>query len=149
MDNQFPPDSRVSPARESGTGFPDAVAAPRRGPIAQLARTDMPHWVKWQLVLPLAAFVLANFVLLQLGGDRWIAGHLYLLEGGHWALKDNLVTSTLVHETGKRLSALAWLGVLTCTVVVWRRPAWHAWRKPLLYLVLAVLLSTSVVAWMK
>jgi len=109
----------------------------------------MPPWVAWQLLLPLAVFVVANFVLLQLGGDRWLAGHLYLWEGGRWALRDGFVTNTLVHEAGKRLSVLAWLGVAACAAAAWYRPAWRAWRRPLLYLALAVLLSTSLVAWMK
>src|SRR3546814_8828398 len=86
---------------------------------------------------------------LQLGGDKWHAGHLYLWEGGHWALKDGFITSTLIHEGGKRLSVLAWLGVVACAAVAWGKPAWQSWRRPLLYLALAVLLSTSVVAWMK
>lgn len=149
MDNQLPPDSSASHAPESGTGLPGTAAPSRRGHAIWPAWAGMPSWLQWQLVLPLAAFVAANFALLQLGGDRWIAGHLYLLEGGHWALKDNLVTSTLVHQGGKRLSALAWLCAVACTAVAWRRPAWRAWRKPLLYLVLAVLLSTGIVAWMK
>jgi membrane-associated PAP2 superfamily phosphatase len=109
----------------------------------------VPSCLWWQLLLPLAAFAAANFVLLQLGGDRWIAGHLFLWEGGHWALKENFVTSTLIHQGGKRLSALVWLGVVACALVAWRRPAWRSWRTPLLYLALAVLLSTSIVAWMK
>ena len=109
----------------------------------------MGAWPWWQLLLPLVAFVAANFVLLQLGGDRWIAGHLYLWEGGRWALRDAVATSTVIHQAGKQLSALAWLGVVACALVAWRRPAWRAWRRPLLYLALAVLLSTSLVAWMK
>src|SRR3546814_397850 len=52
-------------------------------------------------------------------------------------------------EGGKRLSVLAWLGVVACAAVAWCKPAWQSWRRPLLYLALAVLLSTSVVAWMK
>ena len=130
------------------TEAPLAVG-PDRATAVGSAVGGMPAWLVWQLLLPLAAFVFANFVLLQLGGDRWIAGHLYLWEGGRWALRDNLLTSTLVHAGGKKLSTLAWLGVVACAVLAWRRPAWQAWRKPLLYLALAVLVSTSLVAWMK
>src|SRR3546814_14220120 len=52
-------------------------------------------------------------------------------------------------EGGKRMRVLAWLGVVACAAVAWCKPAWQSWRRPLLYLALAVLLSTSVVAWMK
>ncbi len=156
MSKQFPalpPDSRApAPAHKPGTDFPSV--ARRRGSASGALR--LPHalagrssWVVWQLLLPLVAFIAANFVLLQLGGDRWVAGHLYVWEGGRWALQDGFVTRTLIHEGGKRLSALAWFGVVACAVLAWRRPAWRAWRKPLLYLALAVLLSTSIVAWMK
>jgi membrane-associated PAP2 superfamily phosphatase len=147
----FRPDSQA-PIRgcKPGTGIP-SVARRRGGAsgMLRLPRALPAPWVLWQLLLPLAAYVAANFVLLQLGGDRWIAGHLYLWEGGRWALQDGFVTRTLVHEGGKRLSTLAWLCVVACAIVAWRRPAWRSWRMPLLYLALSVLLSTAIVAWMK
>jgi membrane-associated PAP2 superfamily phosphatase len=149
LDNPLSPHSRAPHVPAPGA---ERLATPAPSPhnlIGRLARTGIPSWVSWQLLLPLTAFVAANAVLLQLGGDRWIAGHLYLWEGGQWALKDSVVTSTLIHEGGKRLSVLAWLGVVACALAAWWRPAWHGWRKPLLYLALAVLLSTSLVAWMK
>src|SRR3546814_4286202 len=101
------------------------ISARRRGSAGgsvRILRSGVPPWLAWQLLLPLSVFVAANFVLLQLGGDRWIAGHLYLWEGGRWALKDAFVTSTLVHEAGKRLSVLAWLGVVACAAATWCRP---------------------------
>ena len=149
MNTPLPPDT---PAPRAQAPVSERSVIPASFPHdfrGGLARAGIPRWVTWQLLLPLAAFVVANVALLPLGGDRWIAGHLYLWEGGHWALRDNLVTSTLIHQGGKRLSILAWLGVVACTVFAWHRPAWRAWRKPLLYLTLAVLLSTSLVAWMK
>jgi membrane-associated PAP2 superfamily phosphatase len=47
------------------------------------------------------------------------------------------------------LSALAWLAVAACAAFAWWRPGLRAWRRPLAYLALAVLLSTAIVAWMK
>jgi len=108
-----------------------------------------PSWWFFQLLLPLTAFVLASLVLMVLGGDRWIAGHLYLWEGNHWALQNGLLTETVIHEAGKRISALAWLGVVIAAIVAWRRPALRAWCRPLLYLAACVLVATTVVAWMK
>ena len=109
----------------------------------------MPSWLLWQLLLPLTGFVLASLMLMVLGGDRWIAGHLYVWEGGRWALQGGFVTEMLIHEAGKRLSALAWLGVVAAAIAAWRRPALRAWRRPLLYLAVSVLVATTVVAWMK
>src|SRR3546814_17593858 len=132
-----------------GTDLPGR--ARRRGSAGggvRIVRSGVPPWLAWQLLLPLAVFVAANFVLLQLGGDRWIAGHLYLWEGGRWALKDAFVTSTLVYEAGMRLSVLAWLGVVAFAAATVCRPACRSWRLPLLYLALAGLPSPSDRTWM-
>ncbi len=105
--------------------------------------------LRWQLLLPLAIFLLANIVLMAFAGDQWIADHLFALEGGHWALKDNFFTTTVIHETGKRLSTLAWLVAAIATVHAWRKPALLAWRQPLLGLVVSVLVATLAVTLMK
>lgn len=150
IDRYLPARRAPARVRRPGTDLPGP--ARRRGSAGgtvRILQSGMPAWLAWQLLLPLSGFAAANLVLLQLGGDRWLATHIYLWEGGRWALEDGFVTSALVHDAGKRLSALAWLGVCACAAVAWSRPAWRPWRRPLLYLALAVLLSTSVVAWMK
>ena len=150
IDRYLPARRAAAQSHSPGTDLPGP--ARRRGSAGgtvRILQSGMPAWFAWQLLLPLSLFVAANFVLLQLGGDRWIAAHLYLWEGGRWALQDGFITSTLIHEGGKRLSVLAWLGVVACATVAWSKPAWQSWRRPLPYLALAVLLSTSVVAGMK
>lgn len=130
--------------------LPDPPAPPLRLPAVDAgARADMSDWIAWQLLLPLLAFVLANIVLLALGGDRWIADQLYAWEGGQWALRDSFITTTVIHETGKRISIVAWLAVVAAAIVARRRPALTPWRAPLLRLALSVLLATLLVSLLK
>jgi membrane-associated PAP2 superfamily phosphatase len=106
-------------------------------------------WMTWQLTLPLLAFVLASVLLMAFGGDFWLADHLYAWEGGRWALRDSFVTTTVIHEIGKRITVVAWLGVVAATVVAQRKPALRAWHRPLLCLALSVMAATLAVSMMK
>lgn len=106
-------------------------------------------WGHWHWILPALAFFVANIALITWGGDLWIANHLYAWEGGHWALQDNLITSTVIHEAGRRLSMLAWVAVLVATILAFRNPRMTLWKGPLLRLCLSVLLATVIVALMK
>jgi membrane-associated PAP2 superfamily phosphatase len=118
----------------------------RRDAIDSSQRRD---WRFDQCVLPLAAFLIINFALTMLGGDVWIASHLYAWEGGHWALKQSILTQNVIHQDGKQLSVLAWLAVAIATMIAFFRPGLRAWRWPLLRLGLSVLLATSIVAILK
>ena len=96
------------------------------------------------------AVYLAAMWWLTVGGlDFAVADRLYAWEGGHWVLRQHWATVSLVHEGGKALSIVAWLAVAGFTAVIWRRPRWHAWRKPLLVLLGSVLASVSLVAVIK
>src|SRR5690606_36497508 len=99
IDRYLPARRAAAQSHSPGTDLPGP--ARRRGSAGgtvRILQSGMPAWFAWQLLLPLSLFVAANFVLLQLGGDRWIAAHLYLWEGGRWALQDGFITSTLIHE---------------------------------------------------
>lgn len=98
---------------------------------------------------PLAAFAAVSFALLGLGLDQWLADRLYAWQGHAWSLRDGFLTETVGHLGGRRLSQWAWLAVLVGFLVALRREALAGWRLPLLYLLLSVLLSTVLVAWMK
>ncbi len=109
----------------------------------------LPTWAVDQLAWPLLAFILANLLLIVLGGDRWIADHVYAAEGGRWALQDSYVTTTLIHVTGKRLSTLAWLLTAGAALLSWRVPRLRPLRRPLVLLAVSVLLSTAVISSLK
>ena len=101
------------------------------------------------LGMPLLLFLLALCWLVPLRGDIWIADHLYAWQGHAWALRHGFVTQALIHVGGRRLSALAWLGVAVLYAATWRAPRLRAWRRPLLYLLLAVALGTGLVSALK
>lgn len=115
----------------------------------QSLASRLPAWAIDELAWPLLAFLAANLLLVVLGGDRWIADGLFAAEGGRWALQDSIVTTTLIHIGGKRLSALAWVAVVAAVLLAWRVPRLRAYRDPLLRLAGAVLLSTALVSVLK
>jgi membrane-associated PAP2 superfamily phosphatase len=101
------------------------------------------------LLLPLAVFGLLITLLALLHVDWKLAQALYAWQGDHWALRKGFFTETLVHKLGHDLSIAAWVIVLTAWIVSFKRSSMRAWRKPLGYLLLSVLASTLLVAWIK
>lgn len=99
--------------------------------------------------LPLAAFCLALVSIQLFGIDQRLADVLFAGEGHAWALKDAFITERLLHRGGHNLSLAAWL----VAFVIWIGSLWgvrhQRWRRPLAYLVVASLLSTTLVAWIK
>lgn len=93
--------------------------------------------------------LLAAMALLQHGGDRWWADHLYAWQGGQWHYRDAWWTSQLLHQGGKWLSVAAGLGVAGAALLACSRPGLAHWRRPLAYLLLSVVLSTVLVSLAK
>ena len=75
--------------------------------------------------------LLAAMALLQHGGDRWWADHLYAWQGGQWRYRDAWWTSQLLHQGGKWLSVAAGLGVAGAALLACCRPGLAHWRRPL------------------
>ena len=100
------------------------------------------------LAVGVVAGVLA-WVLHASGGDARLADLVYRWEGGRWALRDAWWASALLHEGGRRLSILCWIAV--CAAWAWtaRSATYAAWRQPLGYLLVAVLMSTLLVSMVK
>ncbi len=123
-------------------------ASPRALPAAALpsSRSD---FLRGHLLLPLTALLLASVALMAGNGDQWLADLLYHAEGGQWALRDAWVTSDLLHHGGKHLSASAAVLVSLALLRSCIDARWKPLRRPLLYLLLALGLSTGVVALLK
>lgn len=122
------------------------IYAPRSARSFALLQT---RFLALHLWLPLACVALLSALLMNLGGDQWIADALYRLEGGHWLLKDHWFTSGLVHRIGKWLSTAAAIGVLVLAVLAWCNQRLRAMRWPLTYLATSIALSTSLVSLLK
>ena len=106
-----------------------------------------PSFYLWHL-LPLA-FLLFALVVAMNGIDQWLADAVFRWEGMQWALRDNPLTRHVIHQLGKRFSTLLWLGFAIALALTWRKPDWRPLRRPLAYVLLAVLISTITVTVIK
>jgi membrane-associated PAP2 superfamily phosphatase len=134
------------------------IVAPRKirsGPLHWVAvhaetkydpRTRFMRLHLWVPLLVLAAVILA----IAIAGLDWRIAHgLYSWEGDRWLLKREFITETVIHKFGRNASTMAWLGVLCAWAATYRRPALAAWRTPLAYLALSILLSTLLISLTK
>ncbi|QWP77243.1 phosphatase PAP2 family protein [Lysobacter sp. K5869] len=98
---------------------------------------------------PLLAVLALSTLSMGLGGDFWLADRWYALQGGRWALENAYLTEHVIHRFGRDASTAAWLGAFAFWVFARSRPALADWRRPLAYLLLATLLSVSLVSGLK
>lgn len=115
---------------------------------APLPRTRL-DFVSRTLLIPAIVLAVASIVLMAGGGDQWLADQLYRWQGSRWALRDAWWTSHLLHKGGRNLSTLAALLVILGLIRSCLDARLRPLRKPLLYLLLAVALSTGVVSLLK
>ena len=80
--------------------------------------------------------------------DLLWAGGLLHWEGGTWALKQSVWLEDVLHRGGRRLSQVAWAGLLVATLWRWRSPD-ATWTRPAARLLLAVFASIACVAALK
>jgi len=107
------------------------------------------HFYLTHVWLPFLAFAVLVVLLMVLGGDQWVADHVYAWQGHAWTLRRGFITDRLIHQAGRNLSFAAWLGVAVTWLVIRKRPGWSAWRRPLAYLLLCVAATAALVAWVK
>jgi len=106
-------------------------------------------FLQHHLLLPWAMLLLASVVLMAGGGDLWLADQLYRWQGGHWALKENVWTQQLIHRGGKHISVLCAGLLMLALVRAYIDNRYQVLRRPLLYLLLTLGLSTGLVALLK
>lgn len=126
----------------AGAGIDAGVRRWRSG------RAD-PAFIATRIVAPTAILLLAAVVSTSLGVDGAIADRLYAAQGHAWGLRDSVLLSAVVHEGGRRLSALAWLGVVGAWAGTWWFARLRPWRAPLAWLALTVLAAVVLVAAIK
>lgn len=125
-----------------------ASLAPSNG-LASLVSRLGSHFYRWHLWAPLGAFVVASLVLMGFHADQWLADGLYAMEGHKWALQYAYVTQDLLHAAGRQASKNAWFALVLVLAISLFVPRMREWRRPLVYLLLASLLSTAVVGLLK
>lgn len=99
--------------------------------------------------IPLCVLAAANVWLILGRGDLWLTDRLYALQGGQWALRDAALTTSVLHAGGRNLSVLAWLVVTALALRASLGRHRTELRKPLQYLALSVLTSTTLVTVLK
>lgn len=57
-----------------------------------------PRFLITHLALPAGAALIISSLLMDGGGDFWVADHLYRLQGSRWALRDAWLTNNLLHR---------------------------------------------------
>lgn len=124
-------------------------ALPAARPLSSSSSATGPGSRSRIIWIPLILAVLGSVLLMAGNGDQWLADQLYRWQGDHWALKDAWWTSQLIHKGGRNLT---WITALLVMLALLRSHMDSRWRplgRPLLYLLLSVGLSTSIIALLK
>ena len=108
-----------------------------------------PRWLWQHAISPLGWLFGASLLCMGLGVDRWIADHLYQLEGHQWLWKDAWLTKQFIHLDGKRLSVAAGVSTAVISAVSWSSSRWSRVRGSATYLLLSVSLATLIVSLLK
>lgn len=129
--------------------MPGAVQSAPNGGLPSLVSRLGSRFYRWHLWVPLAVFVVASLVLMVFHGDQWLADRVYALEGHKWALQYAYVTQDLLHAAGRQASKDLWFALLPVLAISMLVPRMSRWRRPLVYLLVASLLSSAVVGLLK
>lgn len=109
---------------------------------------DQTFWIS-HLFLPLTAAVLVLWTLESTTVDLWLADRWYAFEGHQWALRDHWLTYDVIHHHGKQALGVLWLALLGVLLASYRVPRLEMWRRPLGYLLTAMVLLPSLISWSK
>lgn len=104
------------------------------------------HFMRNHLFIPLLVFIVIASSLELMQWDLVIAKTIYLWEGGNWALKDNWWFKEVFHTGARNFMSLITLAVLVLWLMSFVFERWKAWRRPLTYLVITILLSVILIA---
>lgn len=101
------------------------------------------------ILLPTAAFVLGNLVLVVTQGDLLLGDLMYRLQGNSWSLQDAWITNALIHDQGRNLVALMLLTLLAAIFLSHMTPTIRPFRKGLYYVLVSALITALLVNVMK
>ena len=119
-------------------------------PIPGAPATHLGAGSLWlHLLVPMACLAVLALWAVPLRGDHWLAGRIFAWQGQAWSLREAWVTETVIHVWGRNAVAIAWLALLLAWLHIHRSHPRSPLRRPLAYLVLAVLVSCLLVSWIK
>lgn len=119
-------------------------------PIPGTPATHLGAGSLWlHLLVPMACLAVLALWAVPLRGDHWLAGRIFAWQGQAWSLREAWVTETVIHVWGRNAVAIAWLALLLAWLHIHRSHPRSPLRRPLAYLVLAVLVSCLLVSWIK
>tara|TARA_R100001377_G_scaffold28682_1_gene15586 strand:- start:296 stop:976 length:681 start_codon:yes stop_codon:yes gene_type:complete len=101
------------------------------------------------VLLPTAAFLLGNILLIGAGGDLLLGDLLFRLQGGQWLMKDAWLTNELIHDQGRNLVAVLLLTLLTAIGLSHFTQSLRPYRKGLYYVLVCALITVAIVNLMK
>ncbi|GGO81238.1 membrane protein [Marinobacterium nitratireducens] len=113
-------------------------------PRPQIAETK--HFWLWHGLLPLLAFVVLQELVRHFDLDLRLADGWFRLQGNAWALRDNWLTSDLLHSGGRGFSQLLLVLVLVLLGLTWPVRRLAGWRRGLGYLATAALTGVTLVS---
>ncbi len=106
-------------------------------------------FLKYHYQYPVYSLVILSALIIVFNLDKAIADHFYELQGDTWLWKDAWLTENLLHKGGRTLSISLAIFVLGALIASWCYSPWERLRKPLGYLVLALLGGSLLVSTLK
>lgn len=81
--------------------------------------------------------------------DLTLADRIYQLQGDNWSLKDNWLLEGIIHKGGRTFVGALVILNLTALVATYTIPAMAKFRRSLVYLLVAVIVSLVIVSGLK
>lgn len=104
----------------------------------------------WQLGLLLPSVTLVVLAFILTGElDMKIASWIYAAGGDAWIYKNGFWTETVIHKLGRNLTYLGVLSLLALVALSYVSPRIGPKRRPLAWLIVAIVLSTGIVSIVK
>ncbi len=112
-------------------------------------RVEQAPFLKYHYQYPVYSLAVLTAVIIIFNLDKVVADYLYQLQGNTWLWKNAWLTENLLHKGGRNLSISLALFVLGALIASWCYLPWAGLRKPLGYLLLALLGSSLLVSALK
>lgn len=106
-------------------------------------------FIQNHFIIPLAILGSAFTLVLMLHLDLAAADWLYQAEGGSWSLRNSFLLSEVMHDGGKHLMLVLAILVLVIAAASYKVDALKAYRRPLAYLAVALLVGPLLISSLK